>query len=403
MTERVEPAPSWLTDPALTRIWRLLADRLADRGRQPSGRVVLGGLSRKERHAVSALLGRSVTTARLAVELADLDAALLARSGLGGLVAVVEAATGEPVLDRPALRARRRTDREAPLALARELLGDRPWVAGWLDAVARSGMLGRATDPLDAVRCAAAVLERLPQPTSRTELAATVGAGAHALDDGTTTAGLVLRGLAARSGRPVPATPAQRRDLWERYGVHVDLVSTSCLTLGLRGTGPAAARLDLAADAGDPVHLTPWDLRRVVLTPPDTALVCENPRVLAATAERFGGRFAVVCTRGQPTLVVLDVLRALNGSRLRYHGDFDWPGIHIASRLIAEVGVEPWHMGPADYETAIRPGLTPLTGDPVEPVWDAELGASMRHHGVAVHEEALLPDLVVAWSATGAS
>jgi hypothetical protein len=30
----------------------------------------------------------------------------------------------------------------------------------------------------------------------------------------------------------------------------------------------------------------------------------------------------------------------------------------------------------------------------VEPVWDAELGAAMRHHGVAVHEEAVLSDLL---------
>jgi uncharacterized protein (TIGR02679 family) len=57
-----------------------------------------------------------------------------------------------------------------------------------------------------------------------------------------------------------------------------------------------------------------------------------------------------VCTSGQPALVVLDVLAALRGAELRYHGDFDWPGIAIAHRLIATAGVQPWRMTAADYE-----------------------------------------------------
>jgi uncharacterized protein (TIGR02679 family) len=96
----------------------------------------------------------------------------------------------------------------------------------------------------------------------------------------------------------------------------------------------------------------------------------------------------------QPTLVVLDVLAALTGARLRYHGDFDWPGIAIANRLVAEAGVEPWRMGAAEYVDAVGSGGLPLTGAPVEPSWDPELGAAMRHHGVAVHEEAVLADLL---------
>jgi uncharacterized protein (TIGR02679 family) len=184
--------------------------------------------------------------------------------------------------------------------------------------------------------------------------------------------------------------------LWERFGVRVDLVSTTCLTLGLRAAGAVAPRLDLAADAGDPVHLTPWDLRRCVLDPPTSVLVCENPRVLEAVAERFGGRVAVVCTSGQPALVVLDVLRGLAGAQLRFHGDFDWPGIAIANRLVAEAGVVPWHMAADDYIGALGQARLPLVGAPAEPVWDPELGAAMRHHGVAVHEEAVLGDLLAA-------
>lgn len=385
-------------DAALDRIWEVLRTRLEERGLRAEGRVVLTGLSREERHAASVLVGRPVTSPRLAVDLAALDAALRQRSPIGGLRAVLEAVTGAPLDDRVARRADRASARAAPFLLARELVGDAPWVEGWLDGVRRSGVLARTGDPVAAVRHAAAALARLPADVARTELAAAVGGDAHALDEGTAAAALVLRGLAARLGVPPPTTTAQRRAVWERFGVRVDLVSTTCLTLGLRGVGeaPVAARLALAADAGDPVHLTAWDLRRTVLDTPRTVLVCENPRVLEAVAERHGGRLAVVCTSGRPALVVLDVLRALAGADLRYHGDFDWPGVAIANRLVDDVGVRPWRMGAADYLAALRGPRLPLQGVPVEPVWDTELGAAMRHHGVAVHEEAVLDGLLLA-------
>ncbi|MGH3568573.1 MAG: TIGR02679 family protein [Pseudonocardia sp.] len=404
MTDR---PPAWLTDPALARVWAVLRERLEARGLRTAGRIVVTGLSREERHAVSALAGRPVMTSRLTLDLADLDAALAQRSGIGGLRAVVETITGAALRDRPGLRAERIADREAPYVVARELVETDPVLAGaswrdeWLDGVRRAGVLARTADPTSAVRHAVAVLHRLlsaEASASRTELAAATAGGAHGLDDGSAVAVLVLRALAAQAGEPVPMSTAARRELWERFGVRVDAVSTTCLTLGLRGTdqGSVTARLALAADAGDPVHLTPWDVRRCVLAVPRTVLVCENPRVLEAAAERYGGRLPVVCTSGQPALVVLDVLRALADAERRYHGDFDWPGVAIANRLIAEVGVVPWRMGAGDYLAALGPVRLPLSGAPVDPVWDAELGAAMRHHGVAVHEEAVLEKLLTA-------
>jgi uncharacterized protein (TIGR02679 family) len=101
-----------------------------------------------------------------------------------------------------------------------------------------------------------------------------------------------------------------------------------------------------------------------------------------------------VCTSGRPALVVLDVLHALSGSHLRYHGDFDWPGVAIANRLIHDLAVVPWRMGAAEYADGLDADGLPLTGPPVEPAWDPELGATMRHHRVAVHEEAVLADLL---------
>lgn len=448
---------SWLDDPALARIWGVLRERLEARGLRAEGRVVLTELTREERHAASALVGRPVTTARLPVDLARLDAELAARWGEGGLLAAVEQATGAPLRNRRALRAERLAAREAPLELARRLLDGEAWADEWLRDIRRSGLLARASDPEAAVRAAAAALRRLPDPVdvshpdrtgaalrrlpapagvSRTDLATAVAGNAHALDEGRTAAALILRALAARAGEPVPATTAARRDLWERAGVRVDLVSTTCLTVGLTataghgradddadprdagagvghdpdpgstgagedgrraplGAGPTARRVNLAAEAGDPLHLTAWDLRRCSLRVPPVVLVCENPRVLEAIAER-GAPIPVVCTSGRPTLVVLDVLSALHGAELRYHGDFDWPGIAIANRLVAEAGVAPWLMGASDYERGLTGARLQLAGTPVDPVWDGELGAAMRHHGLAIHEEAVLPRILAA-------
>ena len=218
---------------------------------------------------------------------------------------------------------------------------------------------------------------------------------------------VVLRALATRPERR-PAGTAQRRELWERFGVAPDLVSRTCLVWGLRPAGEqsVARRLREAAEAGDPVHLAEWDLRRLPgfgdLTG-TTVLVCENPRVLEAVAEQATSPWSVVCTSGEPNTVVGRVLGRLAtaGASLRYHGDFDWPGLAIANRIVDRYGAAPWRMSAADYLEAVRPDAPALVGTPVEALWDAELGAAMRDAGRAVHEESVLADLLTAWSAGG--
>lgn len=145
-------------------------------------------------------------------------------------------------------------------------------------------------------------------------------------------------------------------------------MSSSCLTLGLRpvADGARERRLLLAADDGDSVHITGWELARLdlALAAGTPVLVCKDPRVLEAVAQRFRGSIAVVYGAGMPAIVVMHALSAFAASRagMPYHGGFDWPGVAIVNRLVAEVGVRPWLMSACDYEDAARAYGLPLSG-----------------------------------------
>lgn len=147
-------------------------------------------------------------------------------------------------------------------------------------------------------------------------------------------------------------------------------------------------------------HLTARDLRRIrwALAAGTVVHVCENPRVIEAASEA-GAQAPLVCTFGNPTSVVSELLDRLNaaGAQFRYHGDFDWPGITIANRVITRVSATPWRMSVADYEAAVAAAggeLPELAGDPVSACWDADLHRAMRSAGQAVHEELVLTTLV---------
>lgn len=406
--------PDWLADPALSPLWEAARDRLERSHLVPAGRIVLTGLQRAERHAIGGLLARPIVADRVTVDLAQLDEILARRSPYRGLAAAVAAVTGRPLRDRRAQRSAAAAAREEPLTLMRELLAsgtafaEITWGEPWLTGIRRSGLLTRAADPAGSARHAVTVLAELLPPhavvTSRTELAARLTGSAHGLDDGTIVAQLVLRALALDAGSEPPVTASARRDLWERYGVNADTVSSTCLALGVLADGsePVARRLRIAAEAGEPVHVTPRDLRSLRLARHGRVLVCENPRVLEAMADRFGGDVPAVCTSGQPRLVTLELLGRMvgAGAELRYHGDFDWPGVAIANRVIAEVGARPLLMGAADYQAAARSGRAALdlTGAPVAASWDPALTTAMARLGVAVHEEAVLGDLLACFT-----
>ncbi|MGF1647376.1 MAG: TIGR02679 domain-containing protein [Kineosporiaceae bacterium] len=403
--------PPWVSDPALGGLWRAVAHRLERTGRVPTGTVRVPLADGAVRRAVTGLTGRPVPGGTATVDLAELDADLRRRAG-SGLVQVVETLVG-PVRDRPAERAARDAARRGPVEevlarwRSRPDLAAQSWVPEWAELLAADGTVLKrgvtGADLLVALDLVARLAAGELAGRRRTEVAARVLGDAHALDEGRLLTALVVRALAARRGLgALPDTAAGRRDLWEAVGVSVDRVSTSCLVVGLvpaAGT-PGRGRWVAAADRGDPVHVTGWDLDRTAAWRPHAGaaevLVTENPTVLEAFARHRPG-VPVACVSGHPRAVVLELLARIDGATLRYHGDFDAAGLHIAHRLAVEHGLMPWAMSARDYAVAARASMPPLTGALPPTPWDPALAVRMAEVGVAVHEEVVLDDLLTRW------
>lgn len=410
----------WLDQPTLGRLWDAARDRLARNGRTLGGRLRFSEPTEPEREALSLLLGRPLRQGTITIALSELDTVLRASAAGRGLVEVTTALRG-PVVDRTGQRQERAEawstvwSRAAQALDAHELARAR-WPQRWLEEARGGGALTRLGSPRadEVLQQAVTVLATLlPDGVpaagawgGRGELAERFTGTAHGLDDDTVLARLVLRGLAHAYGQAPPGDPRARRDLWEQAGISPDTVSTTALTYALAPDDESwlADLLRQRAEHRAETHLTLRDLRRTRwrMPPGTTVFVCENPRVVEAAAEA-GCQRPMVCGSGYPTHTVLTLLDALvsGGATLVYRGDFDWPGVAIANRIIGRYGARPWRMGASDYEVQVaraRARGTPLrvlSGEPTPSRWDDELTAAMTTIGVAVHEESVL-DLLLA-------
>lgn len=408
----------WLTGPGLTRLWESARKRLESNGVQATGSLRLTAMNLQERNDLSLLLGKPLTGAAVTVRLDVLDARLRASAAGLGLRQTLEE-LGPPLTDRRAARADATARREQVWSsLASSLdaspLAGQEWPHQWYDLLRRAGVPRRVTPEAavwtlqQAVQVLTTLLgpERNGATFGRGELAAMATGSAHGLDDGTWLARLVQRGVALAHGTEFPDDAAGRRALWRLVSVTPDEVSSTVLTYGLRpeGEGWRERALRERAEHHAEAHLTPRDLHSLRLRLPTGTLIhiCENPRVVEAAADAACVQ-PLVCTSGSAATVVLTLLDALaaTGCRFAYHGDFDWPGIALANRVIRRYEALPWRMSSADYEhLAARsqaesiPQLA-LDGDPVSADWDPDLAPAMTALGFALHEEATL-DLLVA-------
>jgi uncharacterized protein (TIGR02679 family) len=399
---------AYLSAPSLQPLWPVLRDRLERTGHAIRGMVTVN-LDDDGADQLSGLLGRPVRAGATQVKLSALDAALRSSPAERGLTAVVAELTGGPLRDKPAERDKVHARREQLWAeldqlLAGHGLAAQDWTRPWTDWLHRGGVLTRL--PADqasqalaiAVGTLAKVLDAGQPPTAIAELASEVTGDAHGLDDGAPAAALVLRGLAFALDVPPLASAAERRLLWQRVGVSTDEISGTVITYGLRppGTDRWSAMMRERADLGLITHLTVHELHRAgeLTRRGDIVHACENPQVLQRFAAASIDR-PLACTSGNPAAAGSLLLgRAV----VRYHGDFDWPGIAIARRIIAQ-GAQPWRLGAADYQDAVERLSAGrrliLTGRAETTPWDPGLSTAMTTANVAVHEEAIV-DLLLA-------
>jgi uncharacterized protein (TIGR02679 family) len=155
--------------------------------------------------------------------------------------------------------------------------------------------------------------------------------------------------------------------------------------------------------SGEPTYLS---LRQLLRAPPTwevaglTIFVCENPNIVAIAADILGPHCApLACTDGMPAAAQRTLLTQLAeaGARLAYHGDFDWPGLHIANQVIRLCGANPWRLGAEDYESAVAAAPhteRSLTDSSVLACWDDALTNLMCEHGLAISEEAVAASLI---------
>lgn len=383
------PDLSWLVERARRR---LVA------GQPMTGSVSLADPTPAQRAAAERLLARAPGGGRsLTVRLEAVDA-VLRRSGASpnGLAAAVALLTG-PVTSLVQARQEEEDAWKRAHTPLDELVASVPALAEWAARIRADGLarrLGRTPDVtfglLTRVCTALYALPAVPV-VSLPAFAARVLGWAHALDDGTPLATLTLSGARALTGFHDGQGAEWRREAWASVGLLRDELSSTVLTLNLRGT-PA---LDRLAEDGEPCVLTLRQLtRRAPAVTDPVVRICENPTVLAAAADMLGPACApLVCLQGQPSAAALTLLRGLHdhGATLYYHGDFDWGGLRIAGVLRRRVPWLPWRYTAADYRAAVlrcaQPPLSPLVSTPTETPWEPALATAVAELGVRVEEE----------------
>lgn len=379
---------------------KALRDRLRRRfERAPVDNAVaqirIDKLTAEEHAALASLLGRPRRhTGSLQFEVAPLDEAFR-RAGIAqSLRDALERLDG-PIVHLATQRGRQEAMWEDVVCECAD-----PALRCFLSSPSGLGLLKRlsrqdVTAAAVLVRRASSVLARLPvSGVTRAQLAAETLGDAHGLDDGRACTSLVLAvwrqriasALESAGDAQVPASQEPNREIWARAGVLVNELARPALLLNLPSADGAPAYVSLRTLLRSPPR---WDVDGRVIH------VCENPNLLAIAADRLGAACApLVCTEGMPAAAQQTLLIQLSsgGALLRYHGDFDWPGVRIGGYVMRSFGARPWRFGAHDYEEAVRaaPDHTAcLGGGSVETPWDEALSEAMRQHDIAIAEEAL--------------
>ena len=389
---------------------RLLAKLHAELERRGRGArtLALKTLTPDEHLALANLTGApSVAATPVRVQVRVLDEALKKSALACGLFELLDA-LHSGVRDRPAERSAQRQAEAAVWAQAQDQLSAHPSAHAllpWLHDLRQSGLLKRVGLPTSAVLTQIIpVVQTLPaKALPLSVLAARTVGDAHALDRGQPLSSIALGAAAALTGTAaVPTAAGPRRRLWAKVGVICDLLSCDVLVHNLRPQpiGRLARHLNECAEAGEPTRITLRELMQHALTwNVADVFICENPCVTALAADQLGPRsHPLICTDGQPTTAVMHLLDSLRsaGSRLHFHGDFDWGGLRIGNHLVRALEVQPWMFDSASYlrHVAHHAPRVRLKSRPTVAAWDGQLHQVMSERGSAVFEEQVAVELV---------
>jgi uncharacterized protein (TIGR02679 family) len=409
MTDRDAGAPSRAAryaGPEYRRLFAAARRSLERTGGDLTGVVTVKNPDDAERKAIIGLTGRHrpAGVGQIAVRLADLDESLREAAGHG--LAELLGELGPPLRDLPRDRERLVAGRDATVRSAeKSSLHALEWYQAWLAEIARDGTLTKLVNAAEGERVGQAVrvlesLARRTGPVQLAELAADVTGDTKALNHGTVLATLVLRALAVRAALGRPGSAEDRRELWDSWGVIVDDLASRVLVLNLPARGAGLGEwLTSAARLGTPFYVT---LHQLVSLPvaihAPVVYVCENPAVLRRAAALGAGCAPLLCAEGRPSTAFHRLAAAVRrgGGELRYHGDFDWPGVAIAASVLARHGARPWRMSAADYALGVRAegDYVPLGGAAQPTPWDPALAAAMAAAGRAVYEETVADTLI---------
>lgn len=394
------------TRPEYRRLLDAARRYLERNGGELTGTVSIKNPDDAERRAIIGLTGkhRTAGAGQVAMRLADLDGSVREATGHG--LAELLAQLGPPLRDRRREREQLAAGREATLRSAeKSSLRSLDWYRAWLAEIARDGTLTKLVNVGEADRVSQAVrvlesLESRTEPVQLAELAAEVTGDTKALGHGTVLATLVLRALALRAGLGKPGSAEERRELWDSWGVIVDDLASRVLVLNLPAQGDGLGEwLCGAALLGTPFYVT---LHQLVSLPVRVSVpvvyVCENPAVLRRAASYGAGCAPLLCTEGRPSTAfhVLAAAVRAGGGELRYHGDFDWPGVAIAAAVMARHAARPWRMSGGDYLAGVRAesAYVALSGPAQATSWDPGLAEAMAATGRAVYEESVCDQLI---------
>lgn len=392
----------------LQPLWQEVHRRLSSGA--PVTRVAVGVLTGSQRAVLADLLGAErLPAAGSTVRLDVLDAAVTAATGrpLAGLVTELIGPIGNRRLAARQVAAER--------AALWSWLDQHPVVVGqpalreWTDQIRKLGVLdGSIARTRQLLEQALLVVEALPADGVPLPVFAdrTVG-DPHGLDSNRRLASTVLRALTLLVGKDLDHDETDSRTLWTLFGVDSDALSSTVLVAGLRpeSTGVAERLLAVCAEQGEAAVLTLAQLRssrprwrtRTAGRAAGVSVV-ENPSVMAAALRRYGaGCPPLVCLSGWPSAAAMLLLRMLraDGVGLRYHGDFDGPGLRIAAQVLARVGARPWRMSVRDYLAGLQERRSgPGVGTVPEAPWDHELAAALRASDICLPEEAVLDVLM---------